>query len=91
MGHCEDTSAGVQAVGPEGIYGVGNALAELRAPGENRRTFRQAISPQHNALAEVSTQTQSEKLLLPFLMANSSLTAVLPRGRPAPAKGSQDS
>lgn len=71
--------------------GVGNALAELRAPGQNRKIFRQAISPEHNALAEVSTQTQSKKLLLPFPMANSSLTAALPWGRSAPAKGRQGS
>lgn len=56
---------------------MGNALAELWAPGESRKKAGQAISPEHNALAEVSTQTQSEKLLLPFPMANSSLPAAL--------------
>lgn len=82
-----DSIAGVQAEGPRGL-GVGNALAELRAPGESRKTAGQAISTEHNALAEISTQTQLEKLLLlPFPTANSSLPAALPRGRSAPAQG----
>lgn len=46
-----DISAGVQAEGPRGD------LAELRAPGESRKVAGQAISPEHNVLAEVSTHS----------------------------------
>lgn len=71
-----------ESLGPRGL-GVGNALAELRAPGESRKMARQVISPEHNTLAEVSTLTQSEKLLLPFPTAKSSLPATLPQERSA--------
>lgn len=64
--------------------GVGNALAELTAPGESRKRAGQAISLEHNVLAEISTQPRAENLLLPFPTANSSLPAVLPWGRSMP-------
>lgn len=79
---CPEWGPGGESLGPRGV-GVGNALAELRAPGESRKMARQAISPEHNTLAEVSTLTQSEKLLLPFPTAKSSLPAALPRERSA--------
>lgn len=59
VGHCRDISGGVQAEGRRGLE-VGNALAELRDPGESRKMAGQAISPEHNAPAEVSTRAVRE-------------------------------
>ena len=86
VGHWGDISAGVRAESPEGL-GSGKCPGRAEGPEESRNTTGQAISLEHDALAEVSAQMQAEKLLLPSPLANSSLPAAWSRGKSAPAKG----